>query len=133
MNTHRKNLLYRSTRLCVSCTIAAATFMPLSFLHAQTIPTAKEEITNNRYLAGSNYLDYDRQLPATPLTATPKGYEPFYMSHYGRHGSRWLIGENDYKNPLNTLRQAHEKGKLTPLGEETLNKLEQFFPTTVLR
>ena len=53
---------------------------------------AKDEIAANRYLAGSNYLDYDRQLPTKPLTPALKGYEPFYMSHYGRHGSRWLKG-----------------------------------------
>ena len=62
--------------------------------------TAREEIKANLYLSGSNYLDYDRQLSTTPLTPTPKGYEPFYMSHYGRHGSRWLIGEGDYQTPL---------------------------------
>ena len=55
--------------------------------------SAKDEITANRYLAGSNYLDYDRQLTDKALTPAPKGYEPFYMSHYGRHGSRWLIWE----------------------------------------
>ncbi len=94
---------------------------------------AKDEIAANRYLAGSNYLDYDRQLPTNPLTPTPKGYEPFYMSHYGRHGSRWLIWEGDYTLPMNTLKSAKEAGKLTELGEETLKKLEAFFPTTKKR
>ena len=94
---------------------------------------AKDEIAANRYLAGSNYLDYDRQLPTKPLTPAPKGYEPFYMSHYGRHGSRWLIWEGDYTLPMNTLKSAKEAGKLTELGEETLKKLEAFFPTTKKR
>ena len=94
---------------------------------------AKEEIAANRYLAGSNYLDYDRQLTDKPLTPSPKGYEPFYMSHYGRHGSRWLIWEGDYTLPLNTLKDAREAGKLTATGEETLKKLEAFFPTTTKR
>ena len=92
--------------------------------------TAREEIDSNRFLSGSNYLDYDRQLPDGQLTPAPKGYEPFYLSHYGRHGSRWLIGEGDYNNPINTLRDAHNAGKLTPMGEETLRKLEEFLPTT---
>jgi hypothetical protein len=95
--------------------------------------SAKDEIAANRYLAGSNYLDYDRQLSTTPLTPAPKGYEPYYMSHYGRHGSRWLIWEGDYLLPMNTLKSAREAGKLTPLGEETLKKLEAFYPTTVKR
>ena len=95
--------------------------------------SAIKEITDNRYLAGSNYLDYDRQLPTKPLTPAPKGYVPFYMSHYGRHGSRWLISERDYTSPINTLKDARMAGKLTPLGEETLKKLEDFFPTTIKR
>jgi hypothetical protein len=98
-----------------------------------TAQTAREEIAANKYLSGSNYLDYDRQLPTKALTPAPKGYEPFYMSHYGRHGSRWLIGEGDYTNPINTLKEARTEGKLTPLGEETLKKLEEFFPTTKKR
>ncbi|MBR6866855.1 MAG: histidine acid phosphatase, partial [Prevotella sp.] len=95
--------------------------------------TAREEIKANLYLSGSNYLDYDRQLSTTPLTPTPKGYEPFYMSHYGRHGSRWLIGEGDYTTPLNIMRDAHQAGKLTAEGESVLKKLEDFYPTTVKR
>jgi hypothetical protein len=99
-------------------------------LYAQT---AREEIAANKYLAGSNYLDYNKQLSTQKLTPAPKGYEPFYMSHYGRHGSRWLVGDNEYKNPLTTLREAHKYGRLTELGEKTLEKLEAFYPTTVKR
>ena len=83
-----------------------------------TAQTAREEIAANKYLSGSNYLDYDRQLPTKVLTPAPKGYEPFYMSHYGRHGSRWLIGEGDYTNPINTLKEARAEGKLTPLARK---------------
>ena len=81
-----------------------------------TAQTAREEIRENIFLAGSNYLDYDHQLATEPLTPAPKGYEPYYMSHYGRHGSRWLIGEGDYTTPLNTLRDADKAGKLTAEG-----------------
>jgi hypothetical protein len=108
--------------------VALATIAVAS--HAQT---AREQIDSNIYLSGSNYLDYDRQLPTGQLTPSPKGYEPYYMSHYGRHGSRWLIGEGEYSNPINTLREARDAGKLTALGEETLRKLEAFQPTTVKR
>ena len=95
--------------------------------------SAKDEIAANHYLSGSNYLDYDRQLTTKALTPAPKGYVPFYMSHYGRHGSRWLINEKDYTLPINILKDARMAGKLTPLGEETLKKLEAFFPTTIKR
>ena len=98
---------------------------------AQT--TAREEIRKNHWLAGSNYLDYDRQLPDFNYTKAPKGYVPFYFSHYGRHGSRWLIGEGDYTSPLNTLREANAEGKLTAEGKAVLKKLEDFYPTTIKR
>ncbi len=115
------------TLFTISCWMTASA-QPVTFENS-----AKDEIKANRYLAGSNYLDYDRQLPTKALTPSPKGYEPFYMSHYGRHGSRWLIWEGDYTQPINTLKDAKAEGKLTALGEETLQKLEKFFPTTQKR
>ena len=95
--------------------------------------TAREEIKANKYLSGSQYLDYNRRLPDKPLTPAPKGYEPYYMSHYGRHGSRWLISDNSYTGPRDILRDAKDQGKLTALGEEVLKKIEAFEPTSVKR
>ena len=95
--------------------------------------TARQEIEKNLWLAGSNYLDYDRQLPSFSYTRPPKGYVPFYMSHYGRHGSRWLIGRNDYMRVITPLRKARRDGKLTREGEETLRRLELFNKTTYKR
>lgn len=107
------------------------TFMGLAFsltLSAQTKQayekTAIEEITADKFLAGGNAVDYDR-LPRKALTPAPKGYEPFYLSHYGRHGSRWLLSDRDYSSPVNTLRDAKRAKKLTPLGEKALAKLEE--------
>ena len=59
--------------LCLSAVYALG-------LYAQT---AREEIKANKYLSGSQYLDYDRRiLPDKALTPAPKGYEPYYMSQY---------------------------------------------------
>ena len=95
--------------------------------------SAKEEIVANRFLAGSNYLDYDRQLSTKPLTPAPKGYEPYYMSHYGRHGSRWLISDGNYSRPIATLKMSKELGKLTPEGEKVLETLEAIYKTSTKR
>lgn len=95
--------------------------------------TAREELSQNTWLAGSNYLDYDRQLPDFNYTPAPEGYVPFYMSHYGRHGSRWLIGENDYERVIRPMRLARKEGKLTREGQETLRRLELFNKTTYKR
>ena len=88
--------------------------------------TAREEIEANKYLAGSNYLDYDRLFTPQPLTPAPKGYTPFYMSHYGRHGSRWLIAKESYTSVVEPMQKARANGKLTAKGEEVLTQLESF-------
>ena len=91
--------------------------------------TALEEITADRFLSGGNATDYDR-LPRKALTPAPKGYEPYYLSHYGRHGARWLLSERDYSAPINTLRDAKKAGVLTPEGEKALVKLEEIQKTS---
>ena len=86
--------------------------------------SALEEITADKFLAGGNVVDYDR-LPRKALTPTPKGYEPYYMSHYGRHGARWLLNDRDYSAPITTLRDAKKAGVLTAEGDKVLAKLEE--------
>lgn len=105
----------------------------VTFTLCVSAQSAREAIKANKYLSGSQYLDYERNMSDKPLTPSPKGYEPYYMSHYGRHGSRWLISEGSYIEPLTVLRKAKEQGKLTALGEETLRKMEAFYPTTINR
>ena len=83
--------------------------------------TAHEELAADPHLAGSNYLAYPT--PTKPLTPAPKGYKPFYLSHYGRHGSRFLINRHEYTTPVHILQHADSLGKLTEKGKETLNKI----------
>ncbi len=85
--------------------------------------TAEQEILQQTVLSGSNYLAY--RGPQKALTAAPKGYEPFYISHYGRHGSRYLIGDDDYDWPLEQFTTAFEKNKLTPLGRDVMERLQK--------
>ena len=96
------------------------------FALTSSAQTAREEIEANKYLAGSNYLEYNRQMTTQPLTPAPKGYTPFYMSHYGRHGSRWLISKDSYTSVVEPMRKAKTYGKLTAKGEEVLGQLEAF-------
>ena len=39
---------------------------------------------------------YAYPVTQTQLAEAPEGYEPFYISHYGRHGSRWLPNDERY-------------------------------------
>ncbi|MBQ2131066.1 MAG: hypothetical protein II431_06970, partial [Prevotella sp.] len=58
----------------------------------------------------------------TVLTKAPKGYKPFYISHYARHGSRYYWTEQLYKDLDTLLTLAHEKHLLTTQGETFYNK-----------
>ncbi len=89
--------------------------LSLSLLGANA-QRSREEIKANPNLAANNYRDYP--VPTAKLTPAPKGYEPFYISHYGRHGSRWLIGKNAFNKPYYTLAHADSLGKLTERGKE---------------
>lgn len=100
--------------------------MMAAWIMTMTAQTAREEIEANKYVAGSNYLDYDRLFTPQPLTPAPKGYVPFYMSHYGRHGSRWLISKDSYTSVVEPMQKARQYGKLTTKGEEVLGLLEAF-------
>ncbi len=102
-------------------------------LTAMAQTSAREEIAANPFLSGSNYLDYDRYPATEPLTPSPEGYEPFYMSHYGRHGSRWLIGKKDYTRVIDVLQKAEGEEKLTEKGCEVLEQLHRFLPCTIKR
>lgn len=59
------------------------------------------------------------------LSETPRGYVPFHMEHYGRHGSRWRIDPKDYKDALNLMQKAHKAGKLTPRGEQLYKEIKK--------
>ena len=71
-------------------------------------------------LTASIYHSYE-YLPG-PAAPVPDGYEPFYISHYGRHGSRYHSKEEAYAEPLAALRKADKAGALTPKGREVLAK-----------
>jgi len=88
---------------------------PFMVLQAQT---AREEIYDDLHRSASNYYAYPE--PDVKLTPAPKGYQPFYISTYARHGSRFLIDPTDYARPLAVLKEANKAGKLTDLGKQVL-------------
>ena len=55
-------------------------------------------------------------------TPAPKGYKPFYISHYGRHGSRSDWGSPQYKMVSDILARADEQHLLTPAGDSLMHE-----------
>ena len=84
--------------------------------------TSKKEIFKDIYRTGSNYFAYPGPSDKK-LTKAPEGYEPFYISHYGRHGSRYMSNNEYYITAINKLDSAAQLGLLTKKGEEVLAKL----------
>lgn len=87
--------------------------------------TSREEVMADINRAGGVYYGYTT--PSVKYTPAPKGYEPFYLSHYGRHGSRYMIQNEQYDYPVGVLNQAHADGKLTALGEDVRNRLLKIY------
>ena len=67
-------------------------------------------------------MDYPYSFTTQKLTKAPKGYKPFYISHYGRHGSRYYWNAMLYQELSKLLTTAHEKQILTPEGEAFYGK-----------
>lgn len=99
--------------------LLAASFA-LTALSASAL-TPKEEILATPEKAGGVYYAYPG--PQGALTPAPKGYTPFYISHYGRHGSRYLISDRDYRFLIDPLEKADSANALTPKGRELLRSL----------
>ena len=83
--------------------------------------TTFEEISADLNKAGGVYLAYPKV--EAKQTPAPKGYKPFYVSHYGRHGSRYLLGDRDYLWIIQLMQKADSLNGLTPLGKDVLKRL----------
>ena len=66
--------------------------------------------------------DFPYEFTTQRLTKAPSGYKPFYISHYGRHGSRYYWNAMLYQELANLLTKAHERGQLTKEGEAFFEK-----------
>ena len=103
-----------------SIIISLALLLPLA-LCAEI--TKKEDINkDNLYKFRGSMLQYED--PGVTYSKAPKGFKPFYMSHYGRHGSRYLLNTPQYNDPLTILQQANDKGVLTDFGKDVLRRLD---------
>lgn len=96
--------------LCIASTLA---------LSAQLV---REDIKKDVRVSASNHYAYPSPSQQA-LTPAPKGYKPFYISHYGRHGSRYLIGYLERDDINMVLNKADSAGVLTEKGKELISKV----------
>ncbi|MDT3356811.1 MAG: phosphodiester glycosidase family protein [Bacteroidota bacterium] len=85
---------------------------------------SKEAIINDPLKAAGSFYVYDYK-DASSLTPAPKGYKPFYVSHFGRHGARYCTSEYDAVHGW--FAKAAEKGLLTDEGKQFFSRYEKFY------
>ena len=83
--------------------------------------TSRTELLAHLDLASGNYCNYPN--PSGHVTPAPDGYEPFYVTHYGRHGARYMTGDEHYEYTIAKMDTARSLGLLTPYGEDVLRRL----------
>lgn len=76
------------------------------------------------YLCDGTFHVYDYASVQSSSPA-PKGYTPFYISHFARHGARYCTSE--FEKVHDMLTKADKGGFLTEEGKAFLDKYEPFY------
>lgn len=115
----------KSIRKSILCLLLA--LMPGAALFAQEDHQwAREDVLAEPSRWGGTFGVYPEGQPLPPRP--PKGYKPFYVSHMGRHGSRFVDGSQFYPKMYSIWKTAHEKGQLTPEGEKFFKAYALVYP-----
>ena len=120
----------KHTRLTIIPFVFAAflTLLPAS-MKAQVYDVLDIVASDRNKSAG---VEGPYRFDAAPLTAAPKGYTPFYISHYGRHGSRYAWSTSTYTLVKKVLDAAAEAGSLTPRGKKLREDFLAFYEVPLM-
>ena len=91
-----------------------------------------EIISQDPTFAVTNYATYPDSADH-PMTPPPAGKHPFYLSHYGRHGSRYINKRAGYDIPFSMMCRADSIGLLTPAGKEVLEQIRAIMEDSEMR
>lgn len=113
----KRNAIILAASLAI-CGIALAQEAPRSAPAPHRSEAAVKALQEDITRAGSNHNSYE----FFPIkdTPAPRGYKPFYISHYGRHGSRSGWGGDSYSYVIHVLERGEKAGILTPGGDSLL-------------
>ena len=100
-----------------------------SAAHAQTV---RDLIIQKPTYASCNYDTYPDSIPNN-LTPSPEGKKPFYLSHYGRHGSRYISSRSGYDIPFKMIAHADSVNELTPTGDRVFDEMKLIMSDTERR
>ena len=99
----------------------------IHFASAQ--PQVMQLIQKAPSYASCNYHIYPDSI-TKPLTPSPEGKKPFYISHYGRHGSRYISSRSGYDIPYMMMLEADSLEELTPEGQKVLHEMNIIMQNT---
>ena len=98
--------------LLIVCTMVLC--CPLLQGQDYMVPELADALKEDLMRVGGNLIPYSHgDLTETPA---PKGYKPFYISHYGRHGSRHTWGMDRYQLLFDVFGKADSLGILNDKG-----------------
>ncbi len=95
-------------------------------LHAQTV---RDLIVKKPQYASCNYDTYPDSIPNN-LTPSPAGKKPFYISHYGRHGSRYISSRSGFDTPFMMMAHADSVNELTVVGDRVFDEMKLIMDDT---
>ena len=85
--------------------------------------TVRDLIIQKPTYASCNYDIYPDSVPNN-LTPSPVGKKPFYISHYGRHGSRYISSRTGFDTPFRMIAHADSVNELTPVGDRVFDEMK---------
>lgn len=94
----------------------------LSLLTARAQPVA-DIIRESPVYASCNYNIYPDTV-VYKMTPPPRGKKAFYISHYGRHGSRYISNRRGFDIPYMMMLHADSLDELTPTGKRVLEEMK---------
>lgn len=118
------NAIYVNTNTTAGKSTDLPVIFKLSMPKAKPAPvSALDEVLQDPEKAGGVYYVTDLSAPVTPA---PKGYKPFYINGYFRHGARHIDDPVTYPLVFGMLETAAAEKNLTPFGEAIYERLAPF-------
>ena len=124
-----RHILFRLSRKVSVICFSLFCLFTFSSSHAQTV---RDLIIQNPVYASCNYNIYPDSVPNN-LTPSPEGKKPFYISHYGRHGSRYISSRSGFDIPFRMIAHADSVNELTPIGVRVHQEMKLIMDDTEFR
>lgn len=83
----------------------------------------RREIAATPEKSGGIYYAYPYTTDSLP--PVPTGFKPVYISHYGRHGSRWHSSDTLHETTVKELNKEFKSGNLSKDGETVLELVKR--------